>query len=215
MKSVSENVAGAASNLDVVTAAVVANCNDISELASSLRGILAKDPIETVVRETGSCLTYNINHAISVFSHGDTVGKILSTVSFLSFIGAFLYYIGKPSKSTLLIMAFTLAAAIYYNWDAVSHFLKMCGSFIPTFNLVPQGGADFDGLVQAITLLLFTLNVRNVKIGTLPKNIIEHLKSYKSIKESLKDIVVFVMKLLEYVLDYASLSAYLPKWALS
>lgn len=210
---VASSIDGATSNFDAITAALVSNSKDIAELASSLKDLLDKNPVDSFIDATGACITYNANHLACMLGGGNTVTSIMATVSFLSFIGTFLFYVAKPTKSTLLIMAFTLAASVYFNWPAVSEFLKVAARFIPSFDMVPHAGVDFDGLLQAISLLLFGLTLRGAKITTLPKAVLDHLKTFKTTKESLKDIISFLMNLLATILDYSSLSEYLPSWA--
>jgi hypothetical protein len=142
----------------------------------------------------------------------DKAGKALLMMAFLSSV---IYYCAAPTNVSFGIMIVLFIAVLYVERSYIISFMKFCGSFIPFLgsrDAVPQIDFGVSEMAEAISMLLFALNVKNYNLKALPMNIIAHLKSLKSIKDSVKDIISFMVKLLEMVLDYGNLGS-VPKWA--
>jgi hypothetical protein len=184
------------------TSDMVPTFNNMNEILNKVSHVLdhsAADHLGTLFDDLSSKGVFDSAKKVSVF---------------LLFLTSVIYYCNAPTRISFGIMILMFAILLFIEKEYVFKFVQFCGSCIPMFDwvtAVPQSGFQLSDMAEAITLLLFTLNVKNYSLKSLPKNILDHLKGLKSMKDSLKDILAFFVKLLEMVLDYNNLGT-LPAW---
>jgi hypothetical protein len=198
-------------NVDKLTGAALENSRNIQDLIENLSQ--AFETGDVIANNFGNSFASNLANRFSQAVTDHVNVQLMPTLSLLILLVWVMFYRSHPSSKNLVVLCMALIFALYVNRDAVFQFAHYCGSFLPSFGCEPQAGQDFDSLVNGIAMLLFTLNMKGSSFKNLPKNITDHLKAYKGIKDSLKDIVVFLMKLLEMILDYSNLAEYMPAWA--